>query len=237
VAASYFRAGADKVSIGSDAVYAAEAWYARGRKGDGSSSIEEIAAVYGAQAVVVSLDPRRVWLENDAQVTEAVAAGHTVVQCADSSLLNVETASADDAGPSAVPSASTKRATSRACWYQCTVRGGREGRPLDARALAVAAAALGAGELLVNSVDADGRKDGFDEVLLRMLCDAVRVPIIASSGAGTPAHFVSVFQNTRVEAALAAGIFHRREVSIDAAKAAVQAAGIPVRRLEPSHRE
>ena len=213
VAAQYFRAGADKVSIGSDAVAAAEAWYERGRVGDGTSSIESIAAIYGHQAVVVSLDPRRVWLHDEAAMREAVAAGHDVIRVP----------------PQAATASGGAASNGGYCWYQCTVRGGREGRPIDARAVAVAVVALGAGELLVNSMDADGRKGGFDAALLNSVCSAVRVPVIASSGAGTPAHFADVFMHTRVEAALAAGIFHRREVSIADVKAAVQAAGLPAR--------
>jgi glutamine amidotransferase/cyclase len=206
VAARYFRAGADKISIGSDAVAAAEAFYARGRVADGSSAIEAIARVYGSQAVVVSVDPRRVYAADGHEADAAAAAGHTVVAVA-------------RPGP---------RGETRA-WYQCTVRGGREGRPLCAVALAAAVEALGAGELLVNCVDNDGQKDGFDEALLAAVCGAVRVPVIASSGAGTPAHFTSVFAHTRVEAALAAGIFHRREVALADVKAATAAAGIETR--------
>lgn len=71
------------------------------------------------------------------------------------------------------------------------------------------AQALGAGELLANCMDHDGQKQGFDEELTASLRAAVRIPLIASSGAGAPAHFESVFRRTACEAALAAGIFHR----------------------------
>ncbi len=109
------------------------------------------------------------------------------------------------------------------------MKGGREGRPICAVRLAVAVEALGAGELLVNCVDNDGQKAGFDEALLGAVCAAVRIPVIASSGAGCPAHFERIFARTRVEAALAAGIFHRREVAIADVKAGMVAAGIPTR--------
>jgi glutamine amidotransferase/cyclase len=164
--------------------------------------------VYGRQAVVVSVDPRRVYVAT-ADDAAARAAGHTVV-----------------------PTKFASPAGERFCWYQCTVRGGREGRPLDAVALARAVEALGAGELLVNCVDNDGQKAGYDEELLAAVCAAVRIPVIASSGAGEPAHFVSVFAHTRVEAALAAGIFHRHEVTIADVKAAVTAGGIEARVVE-----
>ena len=211
VASRYFRAGADKVSIGSDAVYAAQEYYARGGRAGGGSAIEEIARVYGRQAVVVSLDPRRVYVGEGAEADAARTAGHTLLRvvAADSSISNAE--------------------AGRLCWYECTVKGGREGSGLDARSLAIAVEALGAGELLVNCVDCDGQKAGFDEALMGDLAAAVRIPIIASSGAGVPAHFVSVFEHTRVEAALAAGIFHRREVAIADVKREMAAAGLPVR--------
>jgi glutamine amidotransferase/cyclase len=207
VAARYFRAGADKISIGSDAVAAAEAYIARGRVADGSTAIEAIARVYGRQAVVVSVDPRKVYVSSPSD-PECVRLGHTVVP--------VSTPGPNNEG---------------FAWYQCTVKGGREGRPICAVGLAKAVEALGAGELLVNCVDNDGQKNGFDEVLLGAVCAAVQIPVIASSGAGCPAHFESVFAHTRVEAALAAGIFHRREVAISAVKDAVAAAGIETRRV------
>lgn len=203
MAARYFRAGADKISIGSDAVTAAEEYYNRGGHGDGTSAIEQIAAVYGRQAVVVSIDPRRVYVADD----DAEAARRHIL---------VDTARPGPAGE-------------RRCWYECTVKGGREGRPICAQHLAAAVEALGAGELLVNCVDRDGQKEGFDEELLASICSAVRIPIIASSGAGSPAHFASVFTHTRVEAALAAGIFHRHEVAIADVKAHLAAAGIEQR--------
>ena len=206
VAGRYFRAGADKVSIGSEAVLAAEAFVASGGRRDGSTGIEAIARVYGSQAVVVSVDPRRVYVASDEEAAAAEAAGHVLV-------------TAMSPGP---------RGEAR-CWYQCTVKGGREGRPICAVRLAEACEALGAGELLVNCVDCDGQKGGFDEPLLAAVCARVRIPVVASSGAGAAAHFSSVFAHTRVEAALAAGIFHRREVAIADVKAHLRGGGVEVR--------
>jgi imidazole glycerol-phosphate synthase len=185
----------------------AEAYYAAGRVCNGSTAIEQIAHVYGSQAVVVSVDPRRVYVsDSDGSRAAAEAAGHCVLRVS-------------PPGPGGEEWA----------WYQCTVKGGREGRPLCARALGIAVEALGAGELLVNCMDNDGQKAGYDEVLLGSLRAAVRIPLIASSGAGVPAHFSSVFAATRCEAALAAGIFHRREVSITEVKDHLRACGVEVR--------
>ena len=104
-----------------------------------------------------------------------------------------------------------------------------KGRPLGAYELAVASEALGAGEILLNCIDRDGRADGFDTELVDLISRAVSIPVIASSGAGKPAHFSEVFHTTRAAAALAAGIFHRGEVSIAEVKHQMAADGIPTR--------
>ena len=189
VAAEYFRSGADKVSIGSDAVYIVEAYLKSGRK-TGQSAIEQISYVYGNQAVVISIDPRRVYVGSPDQTTHAT----------------IETAIPGPKGE-------------RYCWFQCTVKGGREGRDVDAVTLAQACEQLGAGEILLNCIDRDGTNMGFDIELINAVKQAVRIPVIASSGAGCEAHFAEVFEKTDAESALAAGIFHRREVPISDVKA------------------
>jgi glutamine amidotransferase/cyclase len=100
---------------------------------------------------------------------------------------------------------------------------------VDAVELARTCEALGAGEMLLNSIDRDGSGLGFDLELIAAVRAAVGIPVIASSGAGSPGHFVEVFQVTGADAALAAGIFHRREVPIADVKTALAEAGIPVR--------
>ncbi|CAH9107701.1 unnamed protein product [Cuscuta epithymum] len=184
VAAEYFRSGADKISIGSDAVYAAEEYLKNGVK-TGKSSLEQISRVYGNQAVVVSIDPRKVYLK-DPQDVEFKA-------------IKVR-----NPGPNGEEYA----------WYQCTVNGGREGRAIGAFELAKAVEELGAGEILLNCIDCDGQGKGFDIDLIKLISDAVSIPVIASSGAGAAEHFSEVFKETNASAALAAGIFHRKEVPI-----------------------
>ncbi|CAM8954556.1 unnamed protein product [Rhodiola kirilowii] len=154
VASEYFRSGADKISVGSDAVYAAEEFIKTGVK-TGKSSLDFGAniRVYGNQAVVVSIDPRR-------------------------------------------------------------VNGGRESREIGAFELAKAFEELGAGEILLNCIDCDD--------LIKLVSDAVSIPVIASSGAGAVNHFSEVFQKTNASAALAAGIFHRKEVPIKSLKQIVK---------------
>jgi glutamine amidotransferase/cyclase len=102
------------------------------------------------------------------------------------------------------------------------MKGGREGRPVDAITLAKICQRLGAGEILLNCIDRDGTNLGFDIELINAVKAAVSIPVIASSGAGSADHFLEVFTNTKAEAALAAGIFHRGEVSIEKVKAALR---------------
>jgi len=109
------------------------------------------------------------------------------------------------------------------------VKGGREATGLDAVAWAERVVRLGAGELLVTSIDRDGTQSGYDTALLRAITDRVPVPVIASGGAAGPADFVAAVRDGGASAVLAASIFHRRQHSIAAVKAALAAAGIPVR--------
>ena len=128
------RAGADKVSINSGAIARPEL-------------IEEGAAAFGSQCIVISVDARRRFDEQGEYYAEV---------------------------------------DGESCWFECTVKGGREGTDLDVIEWATEAEDRGAGELFVNSIDADGTKDGYDIPLTRAVCDAVSTPVIASSGCGNP---------------------------------------------------
>mmetsp|Transcript_19522 Transcript_19522/g.25172 ORF Transcript_19522/g.25172 Transcript_19522/m.25172 type:complete len:561 (+) Transcript_19522:78-1760(+) len=204
VASRYFRAGADKVSLGSDAVQASEEFIASGGKKSGGTSIEMISNVYGVQAVVVSIDPKRVYVNS----REDAAAEHVVVELENG-----------QEGPNG----------EKLCWFQCTVKGGREARNICAVTVAKTTEKLGAGEIMLNCIDMDGQGNGYDIALMRAVSDAVTIPVIASSGAGTPEHFTDVFSKTNVKAALAAGMFHRKEVEIEAVKAHIRDHGMPAR--------
>ncbi len=199
VASQYFRSGADKISIGSDAVYTVEEYLKKPDK-TGNSAIEQISIVYGAQAVVISVDPRRVYVEKP-----------------------------DDTPHNTLKTVYPGPNGEEFCWYQCTVRGGREGRDVDVVQLVTVCEELGAGEILLNCIDKDGTNSGFDLELIQMVKHAVAIPVIASSGAGSADHFSEVFMKTDADAALAAGIFHRGEVRIAEVKSAVKASGIEVR--------
>jgi cyclase len=120
-------------------------------------------------------------------------------------------------------------ATRSADRWEVVVKGGREPTGLDALVWAERVVGLGAGELLVTSIDRDGTGSGFDTDLLRAIADRVSVPVIASGGAAGPDDFVAAVRDGHADAVLAASIFHYRVHSIAAVKAAMAAAGLPVR--------
>ena len=157
-------AGADKIAVNSAAVARPEV-------------VAEIAAKFGSQCAVGSIDARRV-----------------------------------DEGR-----------------WEIFSHGGRKPTGVDALDHAVRLAELGAGELLVTSMDTDGHKDGYDLPLTRAISDAVEVPVIASGGCGTPQHMVDAVERGHADAVLAASIFHFGEYSIAETKRHMAAHGIPVR--------
>ena len=171
------RAGADKVSINTGALQRPEL-------------IEEGAAAFGSQCIVVSVDARRRYDEEGERYEQV---------------------------------------DGESCWFECTVKGGREGTGVDVISWAAEAEDRGAGELFVNSIDADGTKDGYDIPLTRAVCDAVSTPVIASSGCGGPEHAHEVFTEAGADAALAASIFHFDEYSIRDVKESLDERGVPVR--------
>ncbi len=186
--------------------------------GGGVRSVDEMRDVLRAGADKVSLNTRAV--ADPALVTRCAARFGTqaVVVAIDARRVN-------DAGARSIPSG-----------FEVVVRGGREPVGLDAIAWAVRAVELGAGELLVTSIDRDGTGTGFDTELLRAISDRVEVPVIASGGAAGPDDFVAAIREGGADAVLAAGIFHRGEVSIAAVKAVMAEAGLPVRAvpIEPA---
>jgi imidazole glycerol-phosphate synthase subunit HisF len=160
-----FLAGADKVSINSGAVARPDV-------------LREAADHYGSQAVVLSIDAKR------------VAGG-----------------------------------------WRVYVAGGRSATGLDLVAWAVRGQELGAGEIVLNSIDADGMKTGFDIEATRAVAQAVDIPVVASGGAGRAEDLRDVLLAGEADAALAAGIFHRGEVTVDEVKRVCAEAGLVVRRL------
>ena len=196
IATLYFQHGADKISIGSDAIPAAQTYFKSGKSG--TSSIELISNVYGSQAVVVSIDPQRVYVSSPIP-------NHTCIKTT-------------NLGPN----------NEEYCWFQCTMNGGKKPVDLDVCELAKAVVELGAGEILLNCIDNDGKNAGFDLELIKLVVGVVDVPVIASSGAGKVEHFEDAF-NYGASAGLAAGIFHRKEVSVGQVKEFLSSKNINVR--------
>lgn len=113
--------------------------------------------------------------------------------------------------------------------WEVFTHGGRRATGIDAVEHALKLAELGAGELLVTSMDRDGTRDGYDLNLIRTIADAVSVPVVASGGVGTLDHLVAGVTQGHASAVLAASIFHFGEASVADAHAALAAAGAPVR--------
>ena len=158
------RAGADKVSVNSAAVYRPEL-------------ISEAADCFGSQCVVLAVDVR-------------------------------------------------KGADGR---YRVFTAGGRTDSGLDAEEWIARAETLGAGEILLTSMDADGTKKGFDLDITGRISSLVKIPVIASGGCGSLAHFTEVFEKTKASAALAASLFHYGELTVGEVKRELRAHNIPVR--------
>jgi cyclase len=173
--------------------------------GGGVRSVDEMRDVLRAGADKVSLN------------TAAVADPGLVTACA------------ERFGSQAVVVAIDARRRADGAGWEVLVRGGRETTGLDAVDWSRRATELGAGELLVTSIDRDGTRSGYDTALLRAITSVVRVPVIASGGAAGPADFVAAVVEGGADAVLAASIFHRRIHSIAAVKAAMAEAGLPVR--------
>ncbi len=113
--------------------------------------------------------------------------------------------------------------------WEVFINGGRINTGLDAVKWAEEVTRLGAGEILLTSMDRDGTRDGFDLVLTRAVADAVQVPVIASGGCGSVSHMREALVEGHASAALAASVFHFGEIRIPQARAELLAAGVPVR--------
>ena len=113
--------------------------------------------------------------------------------------------------------------------YRIFINGGRVKTDLDAREWAQKAVSLGAGEIVLNSIDADGTKNGYEIALTKMIAESVGVPVVASGGAGKPEHLADVFTRGSADAALIATMVHSGEYTVSSIKRAIAAHNIPVR--------
>lgn len=113
--------------------------------------------------------------------------------------------------------------------YRVFINGGRTSTDLDALQWALRAESLGAGEIVVNSIDADGTRDGYELTVTRKISDAVGIPVVASGGAGVPEHLRAVLDEGKADAALVASMVHYNDFSIAEIKSYLSDAGVPVR--------
>ena len=203
--------------------------------GGGVRTVEDIRALLLAGADKVSLNTSAV--ERPELITEAAMrfGSQCIVLAIDAKLVSdsfvfrVSSAAFTDTGGVDVlknPKPETRNSELR---WEVYTHGGRTPTGLDAVAWARRGEALGAGEILLTSMDRDGTKDGYDLALTRAVADAVGIPVIASGGAGTLDHLYEAFVRGGADAALAASIFHFRERSIQDAKAFLRRRGVPVR--------
>ena len=114
-------------------------------------------------------------------------------------------------------------------WFEVFIYGGKKGTELDAIDWAKTAEKLGAGEILLTSIDMDGTQDGYDILLTKEIVNSVSIPVIASGGCGKPDHMLQIFKESNVNAALAASIFHYETHAVDRVKEFLKEHTIPVR--------
>ena len=114
-------------------------------------------------------------------------------------------------------------------WFEVFIYGGKKGTGIDAILWAKKADKLGAGEILLTSIDRDGTKDGYDILLTKSIVDSVSIPVIASGGCGKPIDMIDVFRESNVDAALAASIFHYETHGVKGVKSYLKEKGIHVR--------
>lgn len=170
--------------------------------------LTEAAMRFGSQCIVLAIDAKRISESYEFQVSSS------------------ELTDAGGVDLSKDPKPETRSPKLR---WQVYTHGGRTPTGLDVVGWAKQGNALGAGEILLTSMDRDGTKDGYDLALTRAVADAVTIPVIASGGAGTVDHLYEALVEGGADAALAASIFHFRECSIKDAKAYLRGRGVPVR--------
>jgi cyclase len=203
------QAGAEKVSINTAAIVTPDI-------------VRQTARRFGRCATVVNIDPKRVGVRQF--LDDFRASGRELPvdggwRTADGGWLSADVLS----DPSAIidePSAMI---------FEVHTHGGRKPTGLEAVAWAKAVVALGAGEIVLTSMDADGTRDGYDLEITDAVSQVIDVPVVASGGCGSPEHIRAVLTETRADAALAASIFHYGDYSIEETKAYLAAHGVPVR--------
>ena len=204
--------GADKVSINTAAVKNPEL-------------IGQLMSIFGKQCIVVAIDAKRNYnLQNIDRTNK------NIFSTADRQNKNLsgKIRNRNDKQEHQTLKHNKDSNTGK-YWFEVRVYGDKEGTGIDAIQWAKKIEALGAGEILLTSIDTDGTEFGYDIELTKSICKAVRVPVIASGGCGNPKHMLDVFKRTNVDAALAASIFHYDKFSVDKVKEYLRANGIQIR--------
>jgi len=205
------KAGCDKVSINSAAVKEPE-------------FVREAALRFGSQCIVVNIDPKRVAIADwGLRIADSASASRVPDH------LRVRPRPSPAEGMKNDEAQSAIRNPQSAIAWDVHINGGRVPTGLDAVAWAKEVERLGAGEIVLTSMDADGTKDGYDLEITRAVAEAVTIPVVASGGCGSPRHMFEVLTEGRADAALAASIFHYGEYTIQETKRFLAARGVPVR--------
>jgi cyclase len=205
------KAGCDKVSINSAAVKDPE-------------FVRQAARRFGSQCIVVNIDPKRVPVTPEQEAT----LHDRMKEFGVTEALRVRERHLPESGSFAerfrehAPGITT-------CYWDVHINGGRVPTGLDAVAWAQEVEQLGAGEIVLTSMDADGTKDGYDLEITRAVSDVVEIPVVASGGAGSPDHLAAAVTEGGATAALAASIFHYGEYTIAESKQQMAKQGVPVR--------
>ncbi len=207
------REGADKIAVNSAAI-------------DRPMLINEAAEKFGSQCVVVAIDAKRT--PDGFHVFKKGGREDTGLDA----ISWAKKAAELGAGEILLTSMDAIDAKRTPDGFHVFKKGGREDTGLDAISWAKKAAELGAGEILLTSMDCDGTKDGYDLELTRQIAESVSIPVIASGGAGTMEHFYEALTEGKADAALAASLFHYKEMTIRDLKNFLHERGIPVRRTQ-----
>ncbi len=162
--------------------------------------IKESSEIFGSQCVVVAIDAKRNYIKEEEKDSKELENKNIV-----------------------------KLDNGKYCWFEVFIYGGRKGTGIDCIQWAKEVEQLGAGEILLTSMDADGTKDGYDLELNKYIAKSVHLPIIASGGCGTPKHIYDVFNKSNVDAALMASILHYREYTVEDLKKYCASRNIPMR--------
>jgi cyclase len=209
--------GADKVSINTAAV-----------KDPGL--IGELMSIFGKQCIVVAIDTKRNYnCESTVEKKNIFSMCKRGRKVKDQSNRNKNKSKKNHTDTNYKNKSGDSQTRGHKYWFEVKIYGGKEGTGIDAIQWAKKIESLGAGEILLTSSDTDGTEFGYDIELTKAICQAVRIPVIASGGCGEPKHMLQVFKNTDVDAALAASIFHYDKFSIDKVKKYLKSNGLQIR--------